>query len=260
MGTSPDLNRERVAELTVVPRGPLWEAVMEAPDARTLQLLLLGDVQARGEVVATSEHPFDPRNPFVRWPAMNVKAEGGVAAALGRLAQMTFGLDGDSRLVLFGIPRSARFMGQSIMEAGLFPGASVALVTKDPREIAPGTSVSQVDVLSYVHNRRPDGSRGAEVIHFSNPEQYPGATVLVCEDALAQGRTLEGVGGHLRELGAERVYGVVALSKGFIQGGTEAVLASGFFDGLIEAVRVAEVIGPGPARENVIFDTPALSK
>jgi len=240
---------------SLIPDGPLMEAVLAAESPGQLRKILQDDVARRAWVHADEIHPFNSKRPFIVYEPMNRKPEKAIAIAAAELACLELGIDSESEFLLTGIPRSATWIAQAVMEKKIFPNARQVMLTKNPEEIPSGVEFSTFEVTSYVHNRREDGSRGTETVYMmTDPTQIDGAHLLVMEDVIAQGPTVNEVARKLKELGARQVDIVAILSKGLIQGGTKAILDAGLVDNLVEAVRVAKVRGPGPAKEQLVFD------
>ena len=239
---------------SLIPDGPLMEAVLAAESSGQLRKILQDDVARRAWVHVDNDHPFDPKKPFIVYPPMNRKPEKAVAIAVAKLAYLELGIDPESEFLLTGIPRSATWIAQVVMEKKIFPNARQVMLTKNPEEISYDVEVSTFEVTSYVHNRREDGSRGTEMVYLTDPTQIDGAHLLVMEDVIAQGPTVNEVAKKLRELGARQIDVAAILSKGLIQGGTGRILDSGWVDSLVEVVRVAEARSPELATEQLVFD------
>ena len=236
------------------PDGPLMEAVLAAENPRQLREILQNDVAERAWVYTDESHPFDPKEPFIVYKPMNREPEGAVAIIVARLACLELGIDPHSNLALIGIPRSATWIAKVVMEKKIFPNTRQVILTKNPEEVPSDVEFSTLEVTSYVHNRQSDGSRGTEKIYIIDPSQIDGAHLLVMEDVIAQGPTVNEVAEKLRELRARQVDVAAILSKGLIQGGTSKIVEAGVVDNLVESVRVAKVKGPGPAAEQLVFD------
>lgn len=229
---------------SILPRGRLYEPALQAETAAPLRALLREDMEARAWVKDDEDYPYHPGEPFIVYEPMNKKPEMGVAVLLGKLARFELGQDHEHGLVLIGVPRSATWMAQVIMEAGVFPSAQVAHVTKEPADIPVGASVHESLILSYAHKRKPDNSRAPEVVYFVHPERIAGKDVLLVDDVLAEGETVIGMARVMRDLGANRVDAAVVLSK-VLQGGSKNIQESQLVEQLVEGVRVSAVRGPG---------------
>lgn len=239
---------------SLIPDGPLIGAVLAEESPQRLREILQVDVARRAWVHADENHVFDPEKPFIVYGPMNREPEKSVAIAVAKLGYQELGIDPQDELLITGIPRSATWIAQVVMEKRMFPNARQVILTKNFEEIPSRADFTSFEVASYVHNRRADGSRGTESVYVLNPGQIDGAHLIVMEDVIAEGFTVNQVAGELRKLGADRIYVMAVFSKGPIQGGTEAIRDFGLVDNLIEAVRVAEVKGPGPAAEQLVFD------
>lgn len=235
----------------------LSEASWRVESLEELSTLIVEDIRARAVIHVDENHPFDPEKPFVIYPPMNRRPEAWLAIVLAQAAQIGFRLAADEPLTIIGMPRSARWIPQALMEKGLFPRAMYLFATKDETE-ASGLEKPYIefDVLSYAHNRLHDGRRGTETVYLVRPELLRGTKVILFEDVIAQGWTVGGIGEVVAEYDPAGLYVVAPFSKGLIQGGTEFMQSCPFVTGAIELACVARVHGPGPARDNLEFANP----
>lgn len=226
-------------------------------DLETMSAMVAGNMLVSAEVHADAAHPFDPEKPFVIYPPMNRQPEAWLAVVLAQAAQIGFSLDTEEPLTIIGMPRSARWIPQALMEKGLFSKAMYLFATKDQAEaVTLGKPYIGFDVLSYAHNRLHDGRRGAETVYLVEPEIIRGTRVILFEDVIAQGWTVGGIGEVIAGYDPAGLYVVAPFSKGLIQGGTEFMQSCPFVTGAIELVCAARVHGPGLARDNLEFANP----
>lgn len=224
-------------------RGRYYEKVVKSESADELRRILENDVAARA-IVKSDAGGFNPREPFIKYKPMNLNPETWVALALGKLARKEMELEDGEDLVLVGAPRSAIWIAKEIKRHKIFPKADSAQVTKDADEIEGADDLQAVKVLSYVHNRQANGTRGFEKMFFANPGLYSDRKVLVLDDVVAEGETVLGMAEALKEFGAREVYVSVVLSK-LMQRGSRRLSESPLVDRLVEGVRVRTVEAPG---------------
>jgi hypothetical protein len=236
----------------------LLREVKKARDLETMSALVAEDMLARAQIHADEAHPFDSEKPFVIYPPMNREPEAWLAMLLARAAQISFGFPSEESLTIIGMPRSARWIPQALMEKGMFPQAMYLFATKDATEVEIlGKPRIAFDVLSYAHNRLQDGRRGMETVYLVEPELITGTKVILFEDVIAQGWTIGGIGEVIARYNPAGLYVVSPFSKGLIQGGTDFVQSCGFVTGAIELVCASEVKQPGMAQDNLKFVHPS---
>lgn len=233
-----------------VPKGKLYEPALRAETAGELRAVLRKDIGKRARVRDDEKFPFDPKAPLIVYEAMNRRPEAGVAVLLGRLAKLELGREDGTGLVIIGTPRSASWTGRVVEGAQIFAKARLTQVTKDLASVPVYSSYCEVPVSSYTRGRHaPAGSQGGtsglEIMYVVNPDQIKGKDVLLLDDMVAEGVTAITLAQAMKEdLGARRVEVAVVMSK-LMQGGSDRIRESGFVDGLVEGVRIAEVLGPG---------------
>lgn len=224
----------------------LLSYVRRIDDARILRLIADARFQTEARVMND-----DPKEPFILWEAINKEPrQHWLPLVLGKVVRTDFQhkLTGN-RQIIVPVPASASWYGATLRDNHLFRGAQFPLVLKDRQleemAIDPDSTRATASVHSYVHNRKLDGTRGTQNIHFFNPDVYRGADLILIDDALAHGLTALELGQFAKEeLGVNQVFLGVPMAKE-LQGGIDRVLSSPHIDGLSVLVTVTGTHGKG---------------
>lgn len=162
----------------------------------------------------------DPSAPFVLWPAINREPfQPWLPVALGKVAQQDFHLQNlRDHLVVIAAPRSATWYLDPIRTHDLFPGALFPDVLKQVQIQEGGLlrdGTMEIDVPSYVHERDPKtNARGTQTIFFFDPGIYDGKSVIIFDDAIAEGMTLKTLAQFMKErLQAAQVFVAAPMAK-----------------------------------------------
>lgn len=234
-----ELNRPEPYIVTV--DGPYVDEVMAMVETAQLKELVVMDMLDRATFIASEERPFDRKAPFIYYEPMNKGPEKWLALAKAKVAQNELGMGDGEGWVIMTLPRSANWEEVVIRESGIFPKAEYWPLTKDEEAIPEELNPQRIDVLSYVHNRKEDGSRGVEPMYIADPTGLVGRKVALFDDASAQGPSLVMPAQALKsQYGVASVSAVVTLDKGKIQGGYELVRDSGVIDELVVMASVAK--------------------
>lgn len=225
------------------PEGYL-QRVEAAVDVAEIRQLIANDLLGRGRLYADKDKPFNPDAPFIYYPPMNREPETWLGLAIARIAQEELDLQDGTNLAIATLPSSANWYDIVMSQHEIFPQAQPVLLykEKDKKMIPQAASVARLEILSYVHARHADNSRGVEIMYLANPEKLDGAKVCLFDDALAEGYSLLGVAEALKDqFGVAHIDGVVALSKGDIQEGRTRIETSGYIDRLVVGVEIASI-------------------
>lgn len=234
-GYKPTMMQELARQLNIPPEGIVpvpgsyLDEVREMSDPGELRALLIGDMKDNASLYARPGLPFKPEAPFIYYTAMNREPEMWVALAKAKVAKAELQIGDGKDWVIMTVPRSAKWEEPTIRESGLFPEAEFWPLIKDG-EIPPEFKPQGVDVLSYVHKRQDDGSRGTEMMQIADPAKLEGKSILLFDDALAEGWSLYKLVRALRGYSVARVDAIVTLSKGNVQGGQARVTELGVLD------------------------------
>lgn len=187
-----------------------------------------------------------PLEPFVRWGAINVEPEAWLPITLGKIAEIEAQrfIKG-SQIVVATIPNSATWYQEHLKCNGIFKNASYPPVLKEPNEDA---NYTVAPVLSYVHNRLPDGTRTPHDVYIYFPGLYQGKTVILVDDAIAEGTSIYQMAKKLKELGARFIIAVAPLAKA-MQGGITKLYGSGVIDKLVVLITVTRTTGQNQPME-----------
>ena len=189
------------------------------------------------------------REPFIVWPPINKQPEPWLPVLLARVAlhELQNHLFSNGSLIVIGVPQSATWYADRIQEYGIFPNAIYPQVLKkeqiDNLQIDT-TNARSLPVPSYVHNRDPlTRERNPQDMYFFSPEIYQDATLLIVDDAIAQGTTLESIAQFAKEkLEVNQVLVASPMAKA-IQGGLKCLTRSIIIDGFSVLINVIQTHG-----------------
>lgn len=235
-----------IGELTNMPPQDLFKLVLE-----TQQVELLREIaKLRFPLEATLENK-NPQEPFIVWPAINREPrQHWLPLLLAKVAKAELLQDRYERLVVIAAPRSATWYLPIIWENAVFPQAVCPHVLKEDQleEFKLQAEASfQLSVSSYVYNRhsRNGNPHGTQTWYFAEPGVYKNSTILMLDDALAEGVTGLTVTQALKEqLGASRVFYAAPMAKK-VQGGLERMQQSPYISGMSILINVTKTNGPG---------------
>lgn len=189
----------------------------------------------------------DLNEPFVRWPVINQAFQPWLPVLLAKVVKAELQDKLNGQLIVLAIPRSATPYMHPIIEEQLFPDAVTPWVLKEDQlelyGVKPDHSV-RLAVPSYVHGRNPQTkARNTQDILFFHPETYRGKTVLIIDDALAEGKSAITTGRFLKEeLLAQTVLFATPLAK-IMQGGESNIVQDGSIDAMSVIIHVTRVQG-----------------
>ncbi len=188
--------------------------------------------------------------PFIRWPVINQGLQAWLPVLTAKVAKADFSdaIDG-ATICIIAAPRSATPYLEHIQTAQIFPHAFYPGVLKQSQIDAQGiipNGAKALAVPSYVHERNPQThARGTQEMFFFDTDCYAGSTVVLFDDALAEGETAITIGEFLKNnLGADKLFVSVPMSKP-IQGGHNKLLSSNSIDGLSVLIHVTQTGGRG---------------
>jgi hypothetical protein len=191
----------------------------------------------------------NPQAPFIEWPDLNQHPYGpdqlwtkGPSPALAQaVGEITYQLFFGRIDCIISAPRSASMLWQVIKDEGRIPNIAYPHILKQEQLNGWGEDFEKFPIPSYTQNKQADGSRGM-VDMFFEPAGYAGKSVLLLEDALAEGRVTGSMSEILkRHFNAAELHILVVMSKGLIEGGTEHLNSHPDVDSLVEIVTVSDV-------------------
>ncbi len=185
--------------------------------------------------------------PFVRWPVINKDFHPWLPVLLAKVAKAELENQLKEPLIVLAIPRSATPYMHPIIEEQIFPGAFFPWVMKEDQLELYGIkphNAHRLPVPSYVHGRDPQTHlRNTQDILFFHPELYERKTVLILDDALAEGVSAITISRFLKEqLKARTVLFATPMAK-IMQGGESNIAHDGSIDSADVIIHVTRVHG-----------------
>jgi hypothetical protein len=187
--------------------------------------------------------------PFILWPAMNREPQAWLPVLLARVIQqeLKIYLAQKNQLIVIGVPKSATWYTDEIQKNNIFPNALFPQVLKKSQidELHLDTKDALVlPVPSYVHNRDPiSGMRNPQDIFFFEPKKYEDSTLLIFDDAIAEGITgVKFAEFSKNQLGAKHVLIASPMAKD-IQGGLRRLNESSYVSGFSVLINVIKTHG-----------------
>lgn len=222
----------------------LLSFVVKSNDIKTLRHI--AQIRFAGEARMENE---DNNAPFIRWLAMNQELKPWLPLLLAKVADRELSLNEKQNLVVIAAPSSATPYIDHIKRYHLFFNAQYPLVLKEHQFEEFRVSKNDtpyIPVPSYVHGRDSlTGARGTQDVFFFQPEIYEDATIILFDDALAEGLTAETIGTFVKSrLHARQFLVGVSMAKA-VQGGEDHLKTSGLVDGLSVLIHITKTYGKG---------------
>lgn len=237
--------------------GPLLPLVLdEAANSHGLRTILAADLQERGRV----GDPCDPSKPFIIYVGMNGETpDSAVGVAALEIAISELGLV-DTPIVFVGLASSGTWLADKrVIERLRRPDLVTVVPTTKNLSLADswraeGSQVSEFLVNPYVGGRGNGHYSERVPVFVRDPQRLTGAIVVGGDDVIAEGDSALGLHAGVNQWSPAEFYFAAILSKR-VQGGVDRLRGTQGIRGVVEAIPVERVLGPGDGKNIVVAQT-----